>query len=128
MEYSTEYKEGALAVTKAQGKMLAIISENVLGEANSSAILPSEYKRFTVRQFTDFDDLLFVECTTGRVGDEGTMLEVLAREEWQFSVGKKGGITLLNPAKFVKDGNGGWTKERVQRKIKGRAALEHLTY
>ena len=128
MEYSREYKEGALAVTPAQGKMLAVISENVLGGANSSAIMPSEYKRFNVRQFTDFDDLLFVECTIGRVGDEGTALEIMARDDFQFSVGKKGGVTLLNPAKFVRDANGDWTKARVQRKIKGKEALSHLTY
>ena len=105
-------------MTPAQKKAVKQIRETVLRNDGHSDNY--EYKKFEVK-LLDFGKVQ-VLTEVGRVGDEGTMDEIFARTRQQIFVGKRGGLTLCNPAKFIKK------DDQVKvvplgRWIKGRKAL-----
>lgn len=53
-----------------------------------------EYKRFEVSQLNR--GIVFVYSVVGMKGDEGTMAEVLCRRVRHITIGKRGGLHLIN--------------------------------
>ena len=83
-----------------------------------------EYKRFEV-QLLDWGAVQIIS-EVGRKGDEGTAASIFARARRQIFVGKRGGLTLCNPARFI---GKGCSIKRVPTKgwVKGRQAVWHPT-
>lgn len=58
-----------------------------------------EYKRFEVDE-CEGRNTVYLYTEVGRIGDEGTMAEALARTTRHIAIGKQGGVRLLNPATY----------------------------
>ena len=128
MDSEYVYKDGALDVTEAQGTALARISEHLIWKKNRwLGDELYEYKEFRVEQYVGRSQL-FVYAVIGMKKDEHTMAAVICRDNHHVMIGKRGGLTLLNPAKFVK--KNGETR-RVPRKgflVGSWPALNAATY
>ncbi len=57
-----------------------------------------EYKKFTVN--TEWSSFVAVSTVVGRKGDSGTMASVYARTRRNIAVGPRGGLQLLNTARY----------------------------
>lgn len=118
--HSRSFPEGQM--TTAQKRVVEEIRHAVLH--NDGYGDNYEYKRFNV-ELTDFGKVQ-VLTEVGRIGDEGTMAEVFARTRRQIFIGKRGGLTLCNPAKFIEE-NGKTKIVALERWVKGYKALSHPT-
>src|SRR5688572_6808126 len=87
-------------MTPKQAKALEQLKEKIL--TSDSYGLPEnyEYKEFEVKEL-EWGDVSLV-TTVGRIGDEGTLASLIARNHRHIFIGPKGGLTLANPAKWVK--------------------------
>jgi len=81
-----------------------------------------EYKRFEI---TESHGLVSVVSTVGLIGDEGTAASILCRTHRHILVGKRGGLTLVNAARFVK--KDGRLRKIPRANVKGARALWTLT-
>jgi len=82
-----------------------------------------EYKRFDVKEMDC--DLVSVVSEVGLIGDEGTAASILCRTHRHILVGKRGGLTLVNAARFVK--KDGRLRKIPRANVKGARALWTLT-
>lgn len=108
-------------MSPAQEKMIKFAKEQIF--LNDSVGFPEnhEYKRFDV-EFLDWGKVQLLS-EVGRKNDVGTMAALLCRTRRHIFIGRKGGLTLCNPARFVKDEEG--HSKRIPKKgwIKGPKAL-----
>lgn len=83
-----------MTLTQRQQDRINFFRSNLIarrvGEAHAAKY---EFKRFEVEER---DGLCFLKIEIGRIGDEGTMASVLARDYRLIMIGKRGGLDLLN--------------------------------
>ena len=82
-----------------------------------------EYKRFEIRELEY--GAVSVVSEVGLIGDEGTAASILCRTRRHLFVGKRGGLTLVNAARFVK--KDGRLRKIPRANVKGERALWALT-
>ena len=112
-------------MSPAQEKMVEFARVHIFENDSNGYPEAHEYKRFEVKLM----DWGKVEILTevGSKTDEGTMAAILCRTRRHLFVGRKGGLTLCNPARFVKDKEG--HSKRIPKKgyVKGPRALFCVT-
>lgn len=59
------------------------------------------------------DALLFLLTTVGRVNDEGTWAAIMCRQRRHVCLTRRGGVSLLNRARYVKNKDGSLRKVRA---------------
>lgn len=107
----------------AQEEMISFIKETVLDNDSHGYKHTHEYKKFEVKLLEWGTVQVLTEV--GGKNDEGTMAAIFCRVRRQIFVGRKGGLTLCNPARFVKDEDGRAKKVFKKGYIKGPKALIH---
>lgn len=111
-------------MTKAQEKRVEQIREQVL--QNDGYGDKYEYKQFEVKVMEWGDVSVVTEV--GRIRDEGTILSIVGRTRRHIFVGPKGGMKLVNPAKWIKDERGNDKKKHIKGYVRGWEALTHVSF
>lgn len=108
-------------MSPAQEKMIKFAKEQIFLNDSNGYPGTHEYKLFKV-ELLDWGSVSILS-EVGRMSDEGTMAAIYCRTRRHIFVGRKGGLTLCNPAKFVKDEEG--NTKRIPKKdwVKGPRAL-----
>ena len=93
-----------------QKQVIELLKHTILNERQKHATNQYEYKEWevNVREIELIGrkyEFVYVSCTTGLVGDEGTMASVLCREHRHIHIGKRGAVKLTN-AKVKKHSRG----------------------
>lgn len=108
-------------ISPAQEKMIAIAKERIFANDSNGYPGTHEYKLFKV-ELLDWG-VVQILTEVGRVSDEGTMAAIFCRTRRHIFVGRKGGLTLCNPARFVKDEEGNTKRIPKRGYVKGPKAL-----
>lgn len=111
-------------ISRAQEEAIELIREVVL-ENDGLHSEDYEFKKFEV-QLLDWGSVQ-VLTEVGSKTDEGTLAAILCRTKRQIFIRRRGGLTLLNPAKFVKNKQGRTKRTFKKGNIKGLDALRHPT-
>ncbi len=104
-----------------QEKMIAFAKEQIFENDSNGYSENYEYKRFEVK-LLDWGKVE-VLSEVGCKGDEGTLATIFCRTRRHIFIGRRGGLTLCNPARFVEDKEG--NTKRIPKKgyIKGPKSL-----
>lgn len=108
-------------ISPAQEKMIAIAKERIFANDSNGYPGTHEYKLFKV-ELLDWG-VVQILTEVGRKSDEGTMAAIFCRTRRQIFVGRKGGLTLCNPARFVKDEEGNTKRIPKKGRVEGPRAL-----
>jgi len=106
-------------ISKAQQKTIDFIRAEVIkhdGLNNPEY----EYKLFEVTPL-DWGGKVQVITEVGRVGDEGTMAQTFARTRRQIFLGPRGGMKLVNAARFIGEGEN--IKKVYAANVNGKGAV-----
>ncbi len=108
-------------MSSAQEKMVAFAKEQIFKNDSMGYPKKHEYKQFEVK-LLDWGSVSIL-TEVGSKTDEGTMAAIFCRTRRHIFIGRKGGLTLCNPARFVKDDEG--NTKRIPKKgwVKGPRAL-----
>ena len=108
-------------MSPAQEKMIVFAREQIFENDSNGYPENHEYKRFEV-ELLDWGEVQIL-TEIGSKTDEGTMAAIFCRTRRHIFIGRKGGLTLCNPARFVKDREG--NTKRIPKKgyVKGPRAL-----
>lgn len=109
-------------MSPAQQKMVAFAKERIFENDSNGCPEKYEYKRFEVKLLEWGAVQILSEV--GSKTDEGTMAAILCRTRRQIFIGRKGGLKLLNPARFIKK-NGETRRVYQKGYIAGPRALWH---
>lgn len=83
-----------------------------------------EYKRFDVKYYPHIETVCVIS-EVGMTGDEGTMAQMLCRDRRQIWIGPRGGMRLLNPARYDKK-SGDILPCKIGVTVRGRAVIYNL--
>jgi hypothetical protein len=86
-------------LTKKQADVIEWIREHVLDRKYGHTAASYEIKKFEVTLPLSAKGRAFLVVTTGLIGDEDTLAEVLCRDYRHIMIGSSGGTELLNPKK-----------------------------
>lgn len=103
-------------MSPAQEKMVAFAKERIFENDSNGYPEIHEYKRFDVK-LLDWGAVQILS-EVGSKTDKETMVAIICRTRRQIFIGRRGGLTLCNPARFIKDDEGyskciskkGWIK------------------
>lgn len=112
-------------MSPAQKRMVKFARKQILKNDSHGYEQDHEYKRFDVK-LLDWGKVQIL-TEVGSKTDEGTMAQFLCRTRRHIFIGRKGGLTLCNPARFVKDKDGNTKRTFKKGYIKGSRALSHPT-
>ena len=109
-------------MTDKQREMVDWLREQILFHDGLRNTDEHEYKSFDIN--TEYSSFVAVSTVVGQKGDEGTMASVFCRTRRNITVGPRGGMTLLNTARYDKK-----TKKmiRVKTHATGRSVAWALT-
>ncbi len=108
-------------MSPAQEKMIEFAREQIFQNDSNGYPENHEYKRFEVK-LLDWGKVQIL-TEVGSKTDEGTMAAILCRTWRHIFIGRKGGLVLCNPARFVKDGEGNTKRVSQKGYVKGPRAL-----
>lgn len=91
-------------MSPAQEKMVAFAKKQILENDSNGYPETHEYKRFEV-ELLEWGSVSILS-EVGSKTDEGTMAAIFCRTRRHIFIGRRGGLTLCNPARFVKDEEG----------------------
>lgn len=92
------------AMSSAQERMVEFAREQILANDSNGYPENHEYKRFDVELLEWGSVSILTEV--GSKTDAGTMAAIVCRTRRHIFIGRKGGLTLCNPARFVNDEEG----------------------
>lgn len=109
------------AMSPAQEKMVEFAREQILANDSNGYPMDHEYKRFDV-ELLDWGSVSIL-TEVGSKTDAGTMAAIFCRTRRHIFIGRRGGLTLCNPARFVKDEEGNTQRIPKTGYVKGPDAL-----
>lgn len=112
-------------MSPAQEEMIEFAKKQILVNDSNGYPEAHEYKQFDVKLLNWGKVQILTEV--GSKTDEGTMAQIFCRTRRQIFIGRKGGLKLCNPAKFVKDKEGNTKRVFKRGYIKGPRALSYPT-
>lgn len=99
-------------LTPAQMRTIAVLVRGIL-EHDGLGNAEYEFKSLEI-EFDLQTNCVMLRTVVGHIGDEGTWAEVLCRPRRSIHIGKRGGCTLFNAARYVKGADGKLNKVRMQ--------------
>ncbi len=108
-------------MSPAQEKMVVFAKKQIFQNDSNGYPETHEYKQFDVKLLEWGAVQILSEV--GSKTDEGTAAAIFCRTRRQVFVGRKGGLQLCNPARFVKDEEGNIKRIPKRGYIKGPKAL-----
>ncbi len=108
-------------MSPAQEKMVAFARKQIFENDSNGYPETHEYKRFEVELLEWGAVSILTEI--GSMTDEGTWASIFCRTRRHIFIGRRGGLTLCNPARFVKDAEGNTKRIPKTGYVKGPKAL-----